>query len=192
MSWLLILTQSLEVLHCSFVALQRRVGLGGLIQQHLQSCERANRVRRNEGRRASERGARANVRLNWVMESSKMSYTRWCALHDIIEIGWMLIGGWEQLVWIEGGQTRAAWHQKHKLQQVDQNQPRSQRKQPRICRRITARKQITLRQLWSTRTTSRPHAGNLHRDKLCSLTELIHAAPRVQLCYKDITGTYWV
>lgn len=33
-----LLTQSLEVLHRALVALQRRVGLGGLIQEHLQSC----------------------------------------------------------------------------------------------------------------------------------------------------------
>lgn len=32
-----VLTQSLEVLHSALVTLQRRVGLGGLIQQHLQS-----------------------------------------------------------------------------------------------------------------------------------------------------------
>lgn len=43
-TWPCVLTQSLEVLHCSLVALQRRVGLGGLVQQHLQSCERANQV----------------------------------------------------------------------------------------------------------------------------------------------------
>ena len=47
LSWL-VLTQSLEVLHCSLVALQWRVGLGGLVQQHLQSCERVNRVTRGE------------------------------------------------------------------------------------------------------------------------------------------------
>lgn len=37
-AWLLVRTKSLEVLYCSLVALQWRVGLGGLVQQHLQSC----------------------------------------------------------------------------------------------------------------------------------------------------------
>lgn len=32
------LTQSLEILHCTLMALQGRVGLRGLIQEHLQSC----------------------------------------------------------------------------------------------------------------------------------------------------------
>lgn len=32
-----VLTQSLEVLHSALVTLQRGVGLGGLIQEHLQS-----------------------------------------------------------------------------------------------------------------------------------------------------------
>lgn len=43
LSQLLILTQSLEVLHCSLMALKWRVGLGGLVEQHLQSCESVNR-----------------------------------------------------------------------------------------------------------------------------------------------------
>lgn len=38
MQMLMLLTQPLEVLHRALVTLQRRVGLGGLIQEHLQSC----------------------------------------------------------------------------------------------------------------------------------------------------------
>lgn len=38
------LTQPLEVLHRPLVALQRRVGLGGLIQEHLQSWEHHKNV----------------------------------------------------------------------------------------------------------------------------------------------------
>lgn len=42
-----LLTQSLEVLHRSLMALQWRVGLRGLIQEHLQSCEHQKMLKCN-------------------------------------------------------------------------------------------------------------------------------------------------
>lgn len=119
----LVLTQSLEVLHCSLVALQRRVGLGGLVQQHLQSCERGNRVTGGE-----REGSESKCEIS-LMESRRMSSSLVCAaLHNpSVDRNWTkahaaLIGGREQLVWIGREMerpSRTAWYHEHKLQRAD-------------------------------------------------------------------------
>lgn len=55
-----LLTQPLQILHRSLVALQGRVGLGGLIQEHLQSCARCTTTTQKKS---------SNLVSVWVMRA---------------------------------------------------------------------------------------------------------------------------